>query len=214
MRRTLTTPFFPDQGYSMFDFWAFSSGGPVNTVTYTAGRTATRPAVLGGPTVEQHWLLISVAVQAYLRWVTDVSNNVAVYGKLGAIVTGLSMDQPALATQAGDQYLTTIQELPTDTSLLTTLWDPGQHSMPPSIASQPGPSVAWPGPPSALAVSAEISPPNPIDLFPGVQPVVGIWMLPSLLGVLSILGGARGIHKRIGLDIVGAKFTLNYDDGD
>jgi len=203
MRRSVVTPFFPEMGYSMFDEWF---GG--YNAQWTLGKTATRDAVLGGPYIEQHWQLISVSVQMYLRWIHDSSvAPYAMFGKLGRILTGLSVDQ-VMSTQADDQYLTTVAELPTDTSLVTDLWNPVNDPMPP-IGYSGGGGVSLQTPYNALAMTAQISPPNPIDLFEGVNPVVGIWMMPSLLGVNPAAPLANGV----GLDVAAAKFTINYEDG-
>jgi len=212
MRRSVTTPFFSTAGFSMFDSWQFASGGGVNNDIWTTGKTITRPALLGGPTPEQEWQLVSVSVEANLVWVWDNSNVLTSYGKLGAILCGLSMDE-VLSTQSGNQYQVFLTPIPMDTTLLTTLWDPGQHPMPPTVISQAGGAVPAQSPTNSLTVSATVMPTTPLKLLPGVNPVVGIWMLPSLLGLLT-LSGTGGVPNGIGLDIGGAaRFTINYDDG-
>lgn len=188
----------------MFDSW--NSGVMAG---WTLGKTVTRAAILGGPAIEQHWQLINVSIQGYLRWVSDTTTNQndVCFGKLGRIFTALSMDQ-VMSTQADDQYLTAVAELPTDTSLMIDLWNPDNDPMPPTAFSSSG-GISGFTPPTALAMSATISPPNPLDLFSGVNPVVGIWMLPSLLGLYPADPSPNGI----GLDVIAAKFTINYDDG-
>jgi len=197
----------------MFDSWQFSSGGGVNADTWTLGKTITRPAILGGPTQEQFWQLISVSVEANLVWVWDNTNvGLTSYGKLGAILCGLSLDE-VIATQSGNQYQSYVLPVPMDTTLVTTLWDPQQHPFPPTVLSQAGGGVPAQSPQNSLALAASIMPTAPMKLLPGVSPVVGIWMLPSLLGLLT-LSGSGGVPNGIGLDIGGAaRFTINYDDG-
>jgi len=145
----------------------------------------------------------------YLRWVYDPTVAAIPYGKFGAILCGLNMDE-TIPVQNDDQYLVSAYQIPADTTLVATMWEPGSGDMPPMVISQAGPSVPAATPSSALAVETSIMPTNPIDLLPGVNPVVGIWMLPSLLGATAS-GGAS--PNGMGLDLGMARFTINYDDG-
>lgn len=204
MRRAVTTPFFPDQGFTMFDRLQAITN-PL--VVWTGGKTAVRSAILGGPAVEQRWSILSVSFQAYLRFAFEVANPAVVFGKFGKILAGFAMDQ-ALSTQGGDTYLTTAAQLPYDTTLVVPLWDPASDPMPPTTASNVGGSVSPPIPSQCLALSAVLSPVVPLTLDPASQPAIGIWMLPSLLGIAS------GVQPDgFGLNLGIASFTINYDDG-
>jgi len=100
--------------------------------------------------------------------------------------------------------------LPTDSTLITDLWNPANDPLPPAAPfffGQSGVSQSTPTPNSLLPITATIIPPNPVDLIPGIEPYIGIWMTPSLIGDASGNGGYGGLTVFYG------KYVINYDDG-
>lgn len=167
------------------------------------------PAFIGGPKVSENWEIISVSVQASLMFANF--NNagftaVSAFGRFGRIFAGVSMDE-LVTTPPQQSFLGPIPQPPSDLSLTVDIWNPDIDPMPPTRADATG--TFAPQLDQTLLIGGTISPPNPLQLFEGVQPSVGIWMTPSLLGA-----GANAVPPNLlGLTLFYASFAVNYDDG-
>jgi hypothetical protein len=170
--------------------------GPI--VSRTPGAVTYTPAGLQGPTPQQNWTLLSVSVQAYLAMSALISAPAGMFGKLAPIQTGLVLNNQTAPTNA--PYTQPIDNAPTDNTLITTLWDPTTDDMPPTLASGAGSAIA-----EFKSVSSALIPAEPIQLTPGVTPVMTLRLNPSILG--AVAGGVFGLMLAFGT------FTINYDDG-
>lgn len=200
-------------GLNAWDF--INSTGVAYAASRTPGQSPYTPLF---PTqgIGQKWKLLSVSVQGYLGYVIgDLPagfQGPATYGKLGKLVAGLpSLDIPVTALPPVAVLANQIPLLqqPNDSSLLSTLWDPAVNEMPPTI---PNPTDAnnrfQIG--QLLAVNTQISPPQPLDMLPGVTPALAVWLQPSLFGWRqSQLTSANAF----GLALFYTTYTVNYDDG-
>lgn len=196
-----------------------ATGAPVRS----NGATASVSAALEGPATSQKWSLLSVTVNGYLGLVagSNIGSAPALspYGRLGKIITALDPSNPApfggfISGSSGQPWSVNMSPLPADGTLSVPLFDPASDELPPwaPMYFKPGlqiitgyPSI--PIPTQLLPVSATITPPNPIQLLSVLQPGIGIWMEPSLLGDSSRVGGYMG------LTLFYATYTVDYDDG-
>jgi hypothetical protein len=129
-------------------------------------------------------------------------NGPTLYGKFGKIVIGMPMTPDSSSSPTGFGYLpytTPALPLPSDLSLISTLWDPEVDSLPPSFANS---SL---DPTNLLPVYASIDLSIPLLVTTGISPVVGIWMLPSLLS-------SGGSQPSIQLSMYYATYSVVYDD--
>lgn len=147
------------------------------------------------PTQQQKWTLIAVSIQAGVVFQSADSS----FGKLGKLVAGLvpsGADTPGNFSGLSAPLL----PLPDDSSLIATLWDPAADPMPPVQPLNANP-------PAQLNVQTQISPPVPRPLVSGDNMGIGLWLL------RSIIGGNNSSAGVTGLAVVGAKYTVIYDDG-
>lgn len=185
----------------------------------SAGTTCYIPVTSSGPQINQKWSLLNVSFSAGLAYVIggaangSASQGPATYGQFGKITCGiLSLDVPFSVYSNQGILLGALPWIPppADTSLMTDLWNPADDDMPPTI---PGPNATYgqPQPNQLLSVSATVSPPESLDMIPGVRLAVGISLNPSLFGWNR--GGVSFGDVIFGLELFNAQYTVNYDDG-
>lgn len=183
-----------------------SSGGTAYASSFTPGATlvdsVTALSSLG-PSISQKWKLLTVTVSGYLLFLSQIPT----YGKFGKVMAALVLDQKLSPTQGPfNPYVSPILPLP-DTSLAGTLWDPATDPLPPVV----GTSLTFLSrfsPSNSLAVFATIPIPISLDLIPGENLAIGLWMFPSLVGSPSASLLTFGQ-----LVLQDCQYTLNYDDG-
>lgn len=182
------------------------------------GATAIAQPQFGSSGLARNWTLLSLAITGYLGLINDQPTQgdaaAPLYGKFGKILFGLSLSSylpPGGYTfgSSGQPWSVTLQSLPTDASLIDTLWDPAQDELPPHAPLYFGGSGYGPPPPQnqLLPVAGSLLLPSPMQLDPGAPPSIGIWMEPSLLGFAPTFSGYAG------LTLFYASYALNYDDG-
>jgi hypothetical protein len=169
---------------------------------YTPGATIIDLVRLG-PGISSKWTLLSISVQGYLQ-VFETATAQPLYGRLGRIIAGLTLDSPPNQTQGSGPQPWTVPMLPItpDTTLTTDLWNPASDPMPPTQVASIDDT-----PSKNLPVQANIVLPVPYQVIPGVTPTVGIWMTPSILATSS------GTGVQFGLLLTRATWTADYDDG-
>jgi hypothetical protein len=175
------------------------------TCSLTPGCTQIDTIDLQGPNQSQHWTFLSVSVQAKLRFrAADVGDVTHFYGRLSKILAGVILDNTSIPTQNGiNAYISPMQALPVDSTLLTPLWDPDTDPLPPTVASSIGTDLG-------LTINASIVLNDPVDIVPGVTPYIGMWMEPSLIGV--VISPATALAD-FAIEVFDAVYTVNYDDG-
>jgi hypothetical protein len=195
MRRTLPGQ-FPGVGF-MQDTWATSVAG--NTSGWTQGATLMAVNTTSSSGIPKgHILSISIYARLFM-----LQTSTRLYGKLGKIIAGVTLDGPAQSGWGGgyQDFRQPMQLLPADATLLASLWDPALDPLPPGGNGQD----VFP----YLSLSAIVSPPVPLDIRDQESMGIGIWMTPSLLGpqTLTLSNLATGLY------MYGAKYVINYDDG-
>jgi hypothetical protein len=157
-------------------------------------------AIAVQPQAREHWTLLSYSVTGLLGIdlkPNNVTQGYIPHGKLGKILTSLVMGTDYIgATQGtlGSAISLTIPALPSDTTMMASLWDPQSDPLP--MQSPYGTSV------TPLAVNVQL----PISrlLIPTEQFGIGIYMLPSLLGMGVVNWPVRYLWQ--------CTYALIYDD--
>ena len=198
----------------------FQTGAPPGQPTRTPGATAAARVGLQGPTPSNKWSFLSFSGTAGLVfgvYYTNVGGNgpLSAFGKLSKITCGLVTDgslTPSGTPIAADleSAAQPLQAYPSDYTLATSLWDAAIDDMPPTLIL-PSNQRQIPAVAQTLQINATLLTPIPIDVEPGVEPVLGIWMEPCLLGIANNPYAPNGAW--FGLALVNAKYTFNYDDG-
>jgi hypothetical protein len=179
--------------------------------SYTQGTTQIDTTNLQGPRQNQNWSLESVSIQAGLSFsnLLDLGQlgQALPSGKFGKIYAGIILTAGAYSqTQSGlSPGVSPVQSLPTDSTLVTTLWDPTVDDMPPST------TVFEDFISNSLQLETVIIPSFPVDIVPGSPPLLGIWMEPSVYAVNN--PGSSEPTYQIGLIISSAQYAISYDDG-
>lgn len=174
------------------------------------------------PTIDQVWSIQSLSFQAYLALVTGGYNGTnppnwqaqgSFGGTCGKVIAGVlfgsdAINPAAFISNPGIASAGSLQPLPQDSTLFTTLWDETQEVPPTSLPlgyNVPSPSVG-----NLLAIEGSVSLLVPRQIQPGMSAdlAVGIWMLPSLYVLAS--GNTQNL---IGLAVCYATYTINYDNG-
>lgn len=208
MRQPLTNQFSSSPGanfLNMQDLVAVGSGAGANCALSAGSTLIDAVNFTLGPGLGQTFTITSVSIEAYVELLVNANLSfppAGPFGQLGAILGALVVQD---ASQTPGNFGTAaVLPLPPDMSLSVPLFDPAVNPLPPIRA---GASFAPFGPGTMLALSGSILPPNPIELPPNTTPSVGvgIWMLPSLLGILGL--------GQIGMRIWGASYCVTYDDG-
>lgn len=179
------------------------------------------------PKPNQNWSMISCSIQSYLSilWTGFFSgggftSNWIPGGKLGAIYGGIVLDE--YTTILGSPLTSSgfsfgfIQQFPKDKTLVQSMWDPLTDDLPyiqsvsGSISSGIDQTLAH-----YLAISATISPPNPVEIKQGILPTMGIWMFPSLHTVSPAGGNGIGVTTPPfpEMILVQSSYAVIYDDG-
>lgn len=182
----------PGTGTNVLDQVLFS-GGPAYEAARSPGATLIDNA--NALAIGKQWKLLSVSVQAYLTFQVVQS----CYGLLGKIIAGVDTSgQLSITNNGTSPYTPTFLPLPSDATLTQTLWTPDSDPIPPAPGITPG-----------LAVYSIVTLPVPITVFAGLQILVGLWMLPSLIGtpVAGVLGAVNNLLVQNGT------YLLNFDDG-
>jgi hypothetical protein len=213
-------PPLPGNTINIADVTNFPNGDSIAS-EWTDGATMFVPSVLGGPGISQGWSLLSVSIQGYLALISwdnifAPTSTYQSFGKLGKIVAGLILDEPLQQSSgvffsATAPFTEAMVPLPSDGTLVDTLFDPDVDAMPPQmVQGQIGENVFTVNGIVMLPVSVTIQPPNPIDIIAATPPTLGIWMTPSLLGVNNL---TQSTAQFIGLTLMNGSFTVDYDDG-
>lgn len=144
------------------------------------------------------WTVIGFSVTAGIRYVQDgPALAVRQYGRLGKILTGLALESTGFTQGSSPSqcWVNPMAELPTDSTVLATLFDPATDPMPPTVFANN--AVSQPAAPLSVVNIL----PQSIKLTDYALAGMGIWILPELIPCSS------------GLGIFNAKWSLIYDDG-
>lgn len=198
----LTQTFPPPIMVNLLDTYP-AIGGTGATPGWSTGATLVDQLQLSPPMIEQ-WTLQQVSISAQLLLAPDAGNIGPIYGKLGKILAGLAVGTTQTNGDAFYANFDRLVQLPADRTALTTLWDPANDPLPSTQAEFAGPSYTV----QPLYVSATVSPPFPLKIAQGESIGVGLWMLPSLIGIAAPNAGAD--WQMIVSD---AEYAVIYDDG-
>ena len=202
---TVPGAFRQAQGVNCMD--AYNGAGTLGDAQLTAGATLldriSLPASFA-PEYASRWQLQNISFTSYLTILHQ-----GVVGKLGKVMAGAYIDpniQPSqTGSSAGIPYSPIMKELPQDPNLLVSLWDPAQEPLPPANTLV-GTKVL--GPSQLLPVTATLQLPTPLRPTPIVDVIVGIWITPSLITVVS-----PGISTGLNFYVCNSIYNLGYDDG-
>lgn len=195
----VTVPGIPTSNCT--DFPNFSNvSAPAYQTVWSPGSTLVDQANLQG--VGQHWKLLSIAVQASLLH----KKNSPCWGKLGRIFS--AVDPTGITPSTGGGSTPNVLPLPSDATLITTLWDPTINDLPPDINISDPENIGTAQNPG-LPISSVISLPVPLPVEASVQVTIGLWIFPSLITAPFSGAGTPPLQ----IYIVNGKYTLNFDDG-
>lgn len=217
MRQNVTVPLMPE-GTGLKD--VTGPGGQLipSASGIQAGRSSGQmvavPLVpqLGPITIDRRYTLLSVSFLGYLvLWaMDDVTNEqIQIFGRFGSIQAGLFLDEPQpIPAQYLNQY-GPLENVPRDSTLTATIWDPPTSSMPPLTIDE---ANGFPGTDlplnNMLPIGGAVSPPVPIDLYSATSLYAAMWMNQSVLG-----GYNPANPFYIALCVTWPTALVNYDDG-
>jgi len=164
-----------------------------NQVGWQAGATLIDLLTVS-PLLSQRYSILNYTITFQGSYFTG--NTSPAYGRLPRILGGLVRSpQTTQGTALDDNgqkvpYTTGMQQLPSDTSLVSTLWDGTVDPM------FPGPKTVEPTIPTTVTTSL----PLPLAIDPGERIGVGLWLTP-------------GLTKNLQLFVQLATYVLTYDDG-
>lgn len=149
------------------------------------------------PLPNQKWSLLSVYIRGYPGIILPPQG----YGKLGKIYGGLLLfeEQPTTQGPSQEPYQ---NFTPLPSSLLAPLWDPNSDPLPTQMIPGVTPTN------TTTQAACQIELPQPLDIQPGQQLRVGMWIMPSLFGSAATVNPGQGF-----LLVTNANYTVQYDDG-
>jgi hypothetical protein len=158
------------------------------TSAHTAGCTLVDSLPLQ-PSLAGPWTIIGWTIGFDLWAILPVAQPA--YGRFGNIVGGLC-HTPSPTQGAGAPWVSPILPFPTNASLISQIWDGDQS---------PSPPVAYAGsiPSSAARIALSYPLPQPVDLQPGDQLSMGIWLMSSVV-------------RTVGLVLLNATWTVGYEE--
>ena len=153
---------------------------------WTAGASAQDQVDLLGP-LPYTATILGYAINAQLGLHTNGTDPA--WGKFEKIIAAIKFG----ATQA-DPFFGSAP-LPTDSSLISTVWDPAADSLPPSDLA------------SLMPIGVEFQLPQSLPILEQSL-AIGVWLTPSLLSLEH-----SGLVTNVGLAIYNAQYSVVYDDG-
>lgn len=194
----LKAPLVTTAGYAAHDSWSVPLG--VNYRSATSNGCTVFASMGLNPSLVQKWSILSVGFQAALG---IAINGIAVFGRLAPIYCGVFLEG---GPSPGPAVILPPAPL-SDPSLTVKLWDPNTDPMPPI---SDGLALGTMNPGELLQVSAAVQLPVPYPLRSGARPpVVGMWIMQSLLGTPN----ASTTPSLWQLVTVDPSYTFEIDDG-
>jgi hypothetical protein len=215
MIQTLPGNFRTLDGMNGVGFSDFATITPANAVwaSKTPGATQIDKIDLQ-PSSVQNYELVSVSIQGTLVFYSqEVATIQGLSGKLGKIEAGLILDNDPAQTIGKIPGGSTVpwdpqfEPLPTDTTLVSTLWDPNEDDFP-SVGSINSP-IDLGNTSLFIPVKTSIVPQNLLSIKSYLTAGIGLWMNPSTYSVVS----SSLNNAIIGLVLLQPTYTVNYDNG-
>lgn len=188
-----------------------------NQAQYTKGSTQLDTLAPLFPPSAEDCEAITFSVSARVCLEIDgsiVINNSPLFGRLGKIVTGLTMTGNATGTPLNPGSIDGVRQLPNDLSLVGDLWNPANDPLPPSYergqgGQAPDNTVGGFVPPG-LQIGLTQTLPERVPMFQGSNALMGIWLLPSLIVAAPT---APPQPPGANLVVLDATYSVTYDDG-
>ena len=190
----------PSTGISLQDITTQTGG---NICSWSKG-ACTIDAVNLQPQPTERWTILGFAVTASLQL---VAISATPFGRFGKIKCGLAvpLSPTPVVIDDGNPAGVPFTGLPPDASLITDLWNPDVDPIPPVFGN-----ALLQTSQTTLPVAAAFTLPQPIDYGGLTQPTyqltIGLWMLPSLYGLIN------SSLSTISLDLFNANYVVYYDD--
>lgn len=209
-------PFLPGSGYQLNVQDSFQTNvvGGLNVGGWTLGGTVMDLASL--PTaVLRPWSILDLEISCELLLRANIPvaqpANSNIYGKLSPVVAALipMTGQQTLGNYSFGAVPWQCPQVPMPPGASSgLLWDPSADTLPPIVVSGNNPVAT-------LRKAQTISFAQPVPMAEGSGPLLGIWIMPSLLN----WGNVQGLDSQgqgqpcVSMCVLNAQWAIHYDDG-